>query len=166
MPAEDAQQLLVRLGPMLEVARAAGERNNLGHALEEVGTAAIMAHQYGDAAGFVAEAVDAFDTLGNQGCLAHCLDRVAWLADETARSEDAVRLLAASQTLRERVAIAAPPFYAGIRDVVRDSAAARWSTRRVETARQEGAAMDRHAAVAFALEVARSASHPMPRRRG
>jgi hypothetical protein len=71
----------------------------------------------------------------------HCLDRVAWLADETDRSEDAVRLLAASQSLREHVGIAAPPFYAGIRDfyagirdLVRDSAGTRLSTRRVETA--------------------------------
>ncbi|HWS92243.1 MAG TPA: adenylate/guanylate cyclase domain-containing protein, partial [Mycobacterium sp.] len=79
MPAEDAQQLLVRLEPMLEIARALGERNSLGHALEQVGTAAIMAHRYSDAAEFMADAVDAFDTLGNQGCLAHCLDRVAWL---------------------------------------------------------------------------------------
>jgi hypothetical protein len=126
---------------MLEIARAVGERNNLGHVLEEVGTAAVMARRYGEAAGFMANAIDAFNTLGNLGCLAHCLDRVAWLADETARSEDAVRLLAASQSLREHVGIAAPPFYAGIRDfyagirdLVRDSAGTRLSTRRVETA--------------------------------
>ena len=165
MPAEDAQQLVVRLEPMLAVARALGERNSLGHALEQVGTAAIMAHKYGDAAGFMADAVDAFDTLGNQGCLAHCLDRVAWLAEDTARSQDAVRLLAASHTLREHLGMAAPPFYAAIRDLVRDSAGTSLPTRRFETAWQEGAAMDRHAAVAFALETARSASHQMPRRR-
>jgi len=159
MPAEDAQQLVVRLEPMLAVARALGERNSLGHALEQVGTAAIMAHKYGDAAGFMADAVDAFDTLGNQGCLAHCLDRVAWLAEDTARSQDAVRLLAASHTLREHLGMAAPPFYAAIRDLVRDSAGTSLSTRRFETAWQEGAAMDRHAAVAFALETARSTSH-------
>jgi predicted ATPase/class 3 adenylate cyclase len=157
MPAEDAQQLFVRLEPALGVARAMGERNNLGHALETVGTAAIMARRYGDAARLMADAVGAFDTLGNQGCLVHCLERVAWLADETARSEDAIRLLAASQTLRERIGIAAPPFYAGIRDLVRDSATKTLSTRRFETAWQKGTAMDRHAAVVLALEIAQSA---------
>jgi predicted ATPase/class 3 adenylate cyclase len=156
MPADEAQRLLDRSEPMLEIARAVGERNNLGHAFETVGTAAIMARRYGEAARLMADAVDAFDTLGNQGCLSHCLDRVAWLADETARPEDAVRLLAASQTLRERIGIAAPPFYAGIRDLVRDSATATLSTRRFETAWQEGTAMDRHAAVASAFEIARS----------
>ena len=44
--------------------------------INDDGTAAIAARRYGDAAGFMADAVDAFDTLGNQGCLAHCLDRV------------------------------------------------------------------------------------------
>jgi hypothetical protein len=40
--------------------------------------------------------------------------------------------------------------------LVRDSATATLSTRRFETAWQEGTAMDRHAAVASALEMARS----------
>ena len=156
LSAGDAQQLLVRLEPMLEVARTVGERNNLGHALETAGTAAVMAHRYADAAGLMADAVDAFDTLGNQGCLTHCLDRVAWLADETVRSEDAVRLLAASQSLREHVGMAAPPILARVHDQVRDSAAARLSTRCFETAWREGTAMDREAAVVFALKLARS----------
>ena len=133
-----------------------GERNGLGHALEEVGTAAVMAQQFGEAAGLMADAVDAFDTLGNQGCLAHCLDRVAWLADETARPEDAVRLLTASQTLREHVGMVAPPCYAAVHNQVRDSASSRLSAQSFETARQHGAAMDREAAVALALEIARS----------
>ena len=61
MPAEDARQLLVRLEPMLEIARTLEERNSLGHALEQVGTVAIMAHRYSDAADFLTSAVDAFE---------------------------------------------------------------------------------------------------------
>jgi hypothetical protein len=122
-----------------------------------------MAQQFGEAAGLMADAVDAFDTLGNQGCLAHCLDRVAWLADEAARPEDAVRLLAASQTLRKHVGMVAPICYAAVHNQVRNSAGTRLSTRSFETAWQEGTAMDRHAAVAFVLEMARTVSHPTPR---
>lgn len=156
MRADDAQQLVDRLGPMLALARAVGERNGLGHALEAVGTAAVMAHRFGEAAGLMAEAIDAFDTLGNQGCLAHCLDRVAWFADETARPEHAVRLLGASQTLREHIGIAAPPCYAAVHNQVRDSAGTKLSKLSFESAWQEGAAMDSATAVALALEIARS----------
>ena len=156
----------VTLVEMLKTIRAVSERNSLGHALEQVGTAAVMAHRYGEAADLMAEAVDAFDTLGNQGCLGRCLERVAWLADEIARSEDAVRLLVASRTLREHLGMATPPLYAAIRNLVRGSAGTRLSTQRFETAWQEGAAMDRHAVVAFALEIARSASHQTLERRG
>lgn len=155
---EDAEEVLFRLEPMLEVVRAVGERNVLGHALEVVGTAKLMSHRAGSAACLMADAVDAFDTLGNQSCLAHCLDRVAWLADETARPDDAVRLLAATEALRERIGIAAPPIYAYLRDSVRESASAKMFSRRFDTAWQEGGAMDGAAAVGLAHGIAEATS--------
>ena len=79
--------------------------------------------------------------------------RVAWLADETARPEDAVRLLAAAWALREHIGMAAPPLYAAVHKQVRDSASGKLSTGSFESAWQEGTTMNRHAAVAFALQI-------------
>ncbi len=152
----EALDLLNKLRPILDVARAHGERNVLGHALEGVGTASVMAHQYSDAANVFAEAVDAFHALGNQSCLAHCLDRVAWLAEETARPEDAVRLLAASDALRDRIGIAAPPAYARVRDEARALARAKLSAHDFVEADKDGCAMNRDTTVQLALQIAHS----------
>jgi predicted ATPase/class 3 adenylate cyclase len=118
----EAEDLLAQLAPMVEVVRGTGERNVLGHALEAVGTASSLAEDPRRAAECLAEAVDAFEELGSQTCLAHCLERVAWLADRHELSTEAVRLLSAAEALRERIGIAAPPAYDTLRQQVRRSA--------------------------------------------
>jgi len=50
--------------------------------------------------------------------------------------------------------MAAPPLYAAVHKQVRDSASGKLSTGSFESAWQEGTTMNRHAAVAFALQIA------------
>ncbi len=62
----EAEALLARLEPMVDMVRRAGERNVLGHALEAVGTVCSLAERPHQAAECLSGAVDAFDELGNQ----------------------------------------------------------------------------------------------------
>lgn len=101
-----AEDLLSRLEPIKTAAEQFGELNLVGHLFDLLGPIALDAGHIQDAAEHLSKAVRAFDTLGNQICLAHALDHVAMLA-VTSQPTAAVTLLAATTNLRLHLGVSA-----------------------------------------------------------
>jgi hypothetical protein len=78
---------------------------------------------------------------------------VAWLADQAHLPEEATSLLAATETLRERIGIAAPPFYDDFSRKARHSALSKLPAQDFESAWRAGHAMDRREAVELAQHI-------------
>ncbi|MEE8498723.1 MAG: adenylate/guanylate cyclase domain-containing protein [Acidimicrobiia bacterium] len=107
MTPELAEDLMSKLEPMVAGAKQFGERNLLGHLFDLLGPIASDAGWIGEAGKHLSEAVGAFDTLGNQICLAHALDHVAFLATRADQPAAAISLLAAITTLRQHLGVSA-----------------------------------------------------------
>jgi hypothetical protein len=101
------EDVMSRLEPMVAGAQQYGERNLVGHLFDLLGAIAIEVERLGEAGEHLSEAVDAFDTLGNQICLAHTLDRVALLGAAANQPAASVTLLAATDALRQRLGVSA-----------------------------------------------------------
>ncbi len=150
-----AAGLIARLEPMLEMAVQVGERNLLGHAYDLLGPIEIDAGRLEEAPHRLADAVEAFDMIGNQVCLAHTLDHVAMLANITGRPADAVTLLGATSALRERVGVPARPVEQAVVDDTLQRARGLVDEEVFESAWATGRAMQTGDAVAKANEVTR-----------
>ncbi len=152
---EGTAGLIARLEPMLEMAVQVGERNLLGHAYDLLGPIEIDAGRLEQAPARLAEAVQSFDMIGNQVCLAHTLDHVAMLANVVGRTADAVTLLGATSALRERVGVPARPVEQAVVDDTLQRAKAEVDDGVFEAAWAAGRAMQTIEAVALANEVTR-----------
>jgi predicted ATPase/class 3 adenylate cyclase len=104
-----AEQLLSRLEPVAAGARAAGERNMIGHVMQLVG---ILSSRVGDderAAAAFDEAVVALSELGTIGCASHCIEAIAEFAATSDKPEAAAALISATNTLRSDAGITVAP---------------------------------------------------------
>jgi predicted ATPase/DNA-binding SARP family transcriptional activator len=90
---------------LLDMARPAGDLNFTGHVLWSLGIASFDQGNYRVAGGYLHESLDAFEELGNESCAGHTLDQVAWLALAKGEPAKAARLLAATESLRDRLGI-------------------------------------------------------------
>jgi non-specific serine/threonine protein kinase len=107
MTPEVAEGLMSKLEPIVAGAQQLGERNLLGHLLDALGPIALEAGRIDEAGAHLFEAVRAFDTLGNQICLAHALDHVALFATKANQPAAAISLLGATTTLRQHIGVCA-----------------------------------------------------------
>ncbi len=158
MTPEVAEDLMAKLEPMVEGARQFGERNLLGHLLDLLGPIALDARRIDEAGAHLSEAVKAFNTLGNQICLAHALDHVALLATQADQPRAAASLLAATTTLRQRLGVSARLAEQVAFDEALAAARRNLAPDRFEDAWAEGLSMTRHQAVQHARTITQTAA--------
>lgn len=106
---ERAHDLVTRLAPVTDGARTAGDRNMIGHVLQTEG---ILLARIGDterASTAFDDAIVAFTELGTVGCACHCLESIAGYASSTGHHRPAVKLIGASDQLRDEVGITIAP---------------------------------------------------------
>lgn len=116
LDADLAARLGAGVAPIGYAVRELGDRNMIGHALELTGILSAEAADYETAARDLDDAITAFGELGNAGCAAHCLERIA--AVLVGRDpEAAVRLLSAATSLREAVGSNLPDLERAVREV-------------------------------------------------
>lgn len=101
-PAEDS---IGTIETLLGIARPLGDLNFTGHLLWSLGIAAFDRGDYSKAGEYLRESLDTFEELGNKSCAGHTIDQVAWLALEQGEPNKAARLLAATESLRDRLGI-------------------------------------------------------------
>ena len=104
-----AEELLDRLAPISEGARATGERNMVGHVLQLGAILFASAGETGRAAVAFGEAVAALTDLGTVGCACHCLEAIAEFAAGVEDYRAAARLIGASDKLRRGAGITVAP---------------------------------------------------------
>jgi predicted ATPase/class 3 adenylate cyclase len=104
---EAAEDVVGGLQPLVVVAESLGERNLIGHLSDLLGPVVLETGRVDQAAAHALRAVESFDTLGNQICLAHALDHVALIRARGGYPESAVTLLGASTALREQLGVSA-----------------------------------------------------------
>jgi predicted ATPase/class 3 adenylate cyclase len=150
MTPEVAERLTSRLEPMVAGAQQFGERNLLGHLLDLLGSIALDAGRIDEAGAHLSEAVRAFDTLGNQICLAHALDHVALLATRASQPAAAISLLAATTTLRRHLGVSARLAEQAAFDKALDTARENLTPDSFEDAWAKGTGMTRNQAVQHA----------------
>jgi len=153
MTPEVAEDFLSKLKPMLAGVRQLGERNPLGYFFELLGLMALDAGRIDEAGAHLSEAVSAFDTLGSQTGLAGTLDHVALLATRANQPAAAIRLLAATTTLRQCLGVSARLMEQLISDEALDAARKNVATDRFEGAWAEGTRMTRDQAVQHARTI-------------
>ncbi|MDH3426717.1 MAG: hypothetical protein OEM22_08630, partial [Acidimicrobiia bacterium] len=148
-----AEDLMSKLEPMVAGAQQFGERNLVGHLLDLLGPIALEAGRLDEAAQHIHEAVTAFNSLGNQICLAHALDHVALLATRVNQPAAAAILLAATTTLRHQLGVSARLAEQAAFDEALDAARANLTANSFKDAWAEGTAMTRDEAVQHAGSV-------------
>jgi non-specific serine/threonine protein kinase len=153
MTPEVAEDFLSKLEPMVAGAQQLGERNLLGHFLESLGRFALDAGRIDEAGAHLSEAVSAFNTLGNQICLAHALDHVALLATRANQPAAAISLLAATTSLRRHIGVSARLSEQVVFDEVLDTARKNVATGSFKNAWAEGTRMTRDQAVQHARTI-------------
>jgi non-specific serine/threonine protein kinase len=150
---EKAEGWMSKLEPMIAVAQQLGDRNNIGHLLELLGTLAFFAGRIDEAGAHLSEAVGAFHTLGNQVCVAHALDRVAIIGTSANQPAAAVSLLAATTTLRQHVGVSATLAEQAFFDEALDTARKNLTPDSFKDAWAEGTRMTRDQAVQHARTI-------------
>jgi predicted ATPase/class 3 adenylate cyclase len=153
MTPEVAEDLMSKLEPMVAGAREFGERNLLGHLFDLLGPIALDARRIDEAGTYLFEAVKAFNTLGNQICLAHALDHVALLATQANQPGAAMTLLAATTTLRQRLGVSARLAEQVAFDEALATARKNLAPDRLKDAWAEGISMTRDQAVQYARTI-------------
>jgi hypothetical protein len=153
MTPEVAEDFMSKLKPMLAGVRQLGERNPLGYFFELLGLMALDAGRIDEAGAHLSEAVSAFDTLGSQTGLAGTLDHVALLATRANQPAAAIRLLAATTTLRQYLGVSARLMEQLIFDEALDAARKNVATDSFEGAWAEGTRMTRDQAVQHARTI-------------
>lgn len=148
-----AEDLMSKLEPMVAGAREFGERNLLGHLFDLLGPIALDAQRIDEAGTYLSEAVKAFNTLGNQICLAHALDHVALLATQANQPGAAMTLLAATTTLRQRLGVSARLAEQVAFDEALATARKNLAPDRLKEAWAEGISMTRDQAVQYARTI-------------
>ena len=106
---ERASELRAELEPMSALAQNLEERNIVGHMMEVEG---LLSFRSGDAlAAAIAldRSIVALTELGTIACGCHCLEAIALCSAESGMVDSAVRLLGASDGLREMVGISVSP---------------------------------------------------------
>ena len=142
-----------KLEPIVAGAQQLGERNLLGHLLDALGPIALEAGRIDEAGAHLSEAVTAFDTLGNQICLAHALDHVALFATKANQPAAAIRLLGATTTLRRHIGVSARLAEQAFFDEALDAARKNVTPDRFKDAWAEGTRMTRDQAVQHARTI-------------
>jgi len=151
-----AEGLMSKLEAMVGGAQQFGERNLLGHLFDLLGPIALDAGRIEAAGTYLSEAVGAFDTLGNQICLAHALDHVALFATRAGQPSAAASLLAATTNLRWLIGVSARLAEQAAFDDALDTARDNLTADRYEQAWAEGSGMTRDQAVRHADTILRS----------
>lgn len=129
--------LLESLETLAEMVRAAGERNMIGHVMQAVG---LIAHWVGEeerARLALEESLVAFSEIETIACVSHCLEAAAVIVAQ-ARPSTAIELVAASEALRERVGVTAPPLEQEFRQRAVDVAEAALPAEGVVRAQEHG----------------------------
>jgi predicted ATPase/class 3 adenylate cyclase len=153
-----SEDLISKLEPMVAGAQQFGELNLLGHLLDLLGPIALDGGHIDEAGRYLSEAVRAFDTLGNQICLAHALDHVAMLASAANQPASAISLLAATTTLRQHLGVSARLAEQAAFDKALDTARKNLEPSSFEDAWAEGAGMTRNQAVQHAGTIIHAAA--------
>jgi hypothetical protein len=155
---EVAEDLMSKLEPMVAGAQQLGDRNLLGHSLELLGSIALEAGRIDEAGAHLFEAVRAFNTLGNQICVAHALDRVAQLGTRANQQAAAIRLLGATARLRQHIGVPANLSEQVVFDEALDTARKNLTPDSFQDAWAEGSRMTRDQAVQQARTITRTAA--------
>jgi len=150
---ERVEGWMSKLEPMVAVAQQIGDRNNIGHLLESLGTAAFVAGRIDEAGAHLSEAVSALHTLGNQVCVAHALDMVALIGTSANQPAAVVSLLAATTTLRQQVGVSATLLVQVFFDEALDRARKNLTPEGFKDAWAEGTRMTRDQAVQHAQTI-------------
>lgn len=106
---EKAAELQAELDPLAEVAWNLGERNMIGHVLEAQGVLSFRSGDTGGASTALDKSIVALTELGTVGCACHCFEAIAMCAAEGGLVDPAVRLIGASDGLRDMVGIKVSP---------------------------------------------------------
>ena len=150
----------------LALSRQAGDWHSIASILRSMGDLARKTGDYARAVDLLQEALSIVDRIGDRNCSSLCLDRLAFTAAGQQAGARAAQLLGAARAFRAAAGIIAPwmstewdSLMADLRDQIGDLAA--------EAALQQGRAMTREEAIAFALAgygpTATSASVPSAR---
>ena len=135
---EKASELKAELDPLADVAWKLGERNVIGHVSEAQG---VLSFRTGDTVG-ASTALDrsivALTELGTVGCACHCFEAIAMCAAEGGLVDPAVRLIGASDGLREMVGIEVSPMEEPFRRGTLEFAARSWSADAIQSAQASG----------------------------
>lgn len=109
LTAEEASQVNRELEPLAQMARSLGERNMIGHLLEAQGFLSLRAGDRSGAAAALDESIVALAELGTVGCACHGLEAIAGCTAEMGMLDPALRLIGASDGLRQSVGINVSP---------------------------------------------------------
>jgi predicted ATPase/class 3 adenylate cyclase len=138
LTSEKASELKAELDPLAEVARNIGERNVIGHVMEAQGVLSLRTGDTDGASTALDRAIVALTELGTVGCACHCLEAIALCAAEVGLLTSAVRLIGASDGLREMVGIKVSPMEEPFRRGTLETAARSRSTDSIQSLQASG----------------------------
>lgn len=135
---ERASELKAELDPLAEVAWNLGERNVIGHVLEAQGVLSFRTGDTGAASNALDKSIVALTELGTVGCACHCFEAIAMCAAEGGLVDPAVRLIGASDGLRDMVGIKVSPMEEPFRRGTLDLAARSQSPGAIQSIQASG----------------------------
>jgi predicted ATPase/class 3 adenylate cyclase len=153
--------LLESLETLAEMVRAAGERNMIGHVMQAVGLMAYWIGEEERARLALEESLVAFSEIETIACASHCLEAIAVIVAQ-AQPSLTIELLAASEALRERVGVTAPPLEQEFRRRALGVAEAALPAEGLGSAREHGRGLTASEAIALGRQALVEPVRPRP----